>query len=502
MVTIYYAHPRFLYGTIDEKKDLEVIMNHFPDAKITNPATIRLHHKKSMSIYTYYASLHDIIVYRPVVGRFITAGIYEELIAGLLRGVKIVRISKRGADIVVREVSKIKDYVLTPKESNLLGKALKLVGEQDLINETSSLRSRHRLTPKSALILACTKILSRASKTEWFELLKEFMKDRDVVPKNWLKVIKREDAREKILELISKMEDVVLRLFLQACLEFIDSLEMKTRLINGRYSTLPERVVAYYYGRRLREEGLSYEKIAKEINEIFNMRVSSGKVSNWVKGRHNPLRRCGRVNDCPELAYVIAAWLGDGTLSKDNRTFKHYIVLNTKDIEFARKWGECLAKITGNPKPYRPRWDKSNRRWTVRASNILLWTILIIAKENPWFVYPIFKKYPESACRGWFDAEGYVSPSSYLIGATNTDIEQICIFQKLLEGLSICAEIKPRRDEGTTFISPRSGKISRRLRTNYDLKIYGRENHRKFADLIGFSIPRKMAGLRKLVYRQ
>ena len=95
LVTIYYAHPRFIYGTIDEKRDLEAIMNYFHDAKITNPATIRLHHKNSMSIYAYYASLHDIIVYRPVVGRFITAGIYEELSAGLLRGAKIARISRK-----------------------------------------------------------------------------------------------------------------------------------------------------------------------------------------------------------------------------------------------------------------------------------------------------------------------------------------------------------------------------------------------------------------------
>ena len=502
MVTIYYAHPRFLYGTIDEKRDLEAIMKYFPDAKVTNPAKIRLHHKNSMSIYAYYASLHDIIVYRPIVGRFITAGIYEELDAGFFKGAKIARISRKGTDIVVKEINKLTDYVLTQRESNLLGKALKLVSEQDLIDEISGLRSRHRLTPRSALILVCTKILSRAFKTEWSELLKGFMGDGDDVPNYWLKVIKRENARGKVLELISKMEDAVFRLFLQACLEFIDSLEMKTKLMKGKYSTLPERVVAYHYARRLREEKLSYKRIAKEINDVFGIKISPGEAHNWIKDRYNPLRKCGQLYDCPELAYVIAAWLGDGTLAVDSKTFKHCIILYTKDVEFAREWGACLAKVTGNPKPYNPQWDKSNQRWIVKTSNMLLWMVLSIAKENPWFVYPILQKYPKSACRGWFDAEGYVSPSSYLIGATNTDIEQVRIFQKLLEELSIHAEIRPRKDMGTAFISPRTGKISERSRTNYDLKMYGRENHIRFAELIGFSISRKMVKLRKLAYKQ
>jgi hypothetical protein len=59
VVTVYYAHPRFLYGTIDEKRDLEAIMKYFPDAKVMKPAKIRLYHKNSMSIYAYYASLHS-----------------------------------------------------------------------------------------------------------------------------------------------------------------------------------------------------------------------------------------------------------------------------------------------------------------------------------------------------------------------------------------------------------------------------------------------------------
>lgn len=173
-----------MYGTEDEKKDIDAIMKYFPGAKITNPAKIKLHHKKSMPVYAYYASLHDVIVYRSVVRRFITAGVYEEIDAGLWKGAKIARISRKNEGIVIEEVDKIIDYVLTPRESNLLSKALRFVNEQDLINEVSELRSRHRLAPKSALILVCTKILSKVFKREWDELLQEFIGDRHVVPEN------------------------------------------------------------------------------------------------------------------------------------------------------------------------------------------------------------------------------------------------------------------------------------------------------------------------------
>lgn len=198
-----------------------------------------------------------------------------------------------------------------------------------------------------------------------------------------------------------------------------------------KYSTLPERVLAYYYARKLREEKLGYKKIVREIHEVFDIKISSGEVCNWINNKHNPLRRCGRVSNCPELGYVLAAWLGDGTLALDSKVFKHCIILYTKDVEFAQEWGRCLAKVTGNSKPYKPQWDKSNERWIVKASNMLLWVILTIAKENPWFIYPILERYPETACRDWFDVEGCVSPSSYLIVATNTDIEQVSMFQKL-----------------------------------------------------------------------
>jgi len=490
-----------MYGTEYEKKDLEVIIENFPEAKITNPAKIKYGHKRSMAVYEYLASLHDIIVYRPIVRKFITAGVYGEIEAGFWKGKRIMRISERDNTVTLEEINTLKDYPLSSKESNLLGKVLKIVNEQHLVEEISSLRSRHRITPKSALILVCAKILANKLKKNWSETLQEIIDDSQTIPGKWLRVIRKENARERMESIIADMADELWRLILRVCLIFNESPELKKELV-GKYAALPERILAYYDALKLRQMKWSYKRIAKELRDVYSIRVSPGQVCNWIKTRHNPLRRCGQINNCPELGYVIGAWLGDGSLAIDRKAFKHYIKLNSKDIEFAQKWGESLAKVTGNLNSYKPKWDTYNKRWEVKVSNVLLWMILTLAKEDPWLVYSILEKYPRLACRGWFDAEGSVNVSGKSIRGTNTDIQQIILFQKLLQKLSIKSNYRPRFDEGTKFTSPYSGKICKRRRTNYDLIIRSKRDHLRFAQLVGFSISRKQEKLKELLIKE
>lgn len=490
-----------MYGTEYERRDLEVIMKYFPEAEITNPAKIKFKHKWLMPLYENLASLHDVIIYRPIVGRFITSGVYEEIKAGLWKGVKIMRISKKNNETVLEEINTVKDYPLSLKESNLLGKVLSLIDEQYLIEEVSSLRARHRLTPKSALILVCAKIIAKKLRKDWGQTLREIMDNPKEISKHWLNVIKKEEARKRIETLIANTRNELSKLIISTALIFNDSDELKIKLVR-KFATLPERILAYNYALILRQMKWSYKKIAKELREVYNIRVSPGQVCNWIKGRYNPLRRCGRINDCPELGYVIAAWLGDGSLAIDNKEFKHIVKLNSKDIEFVQEWGKSLAKVTGIPNPYKPKWDKYNKRWEISVSNIILWMILTIAKENPWLVYSILEKYPESACRGWFDAEGGVNISGKKIMGTNTDIQQIILFQRLLQKLSINSKYRSRSDEGTEFVSPYSGKLCRRKRTNYDLVIQSKIDHLKFAQMVGFTIPRKQTRLMELLRKE
>ena len=172
-----------------------------------------------------------------------------------------------------------------------------------------------------------------------------------------------------------------------------------------------------------------------------------------------------------------------------------------KDYDFAEEWGRCLVKALGRSKPYVPKWDNYQQRWTVKGCSILLYNLLRRAKDDPWILMPYLEKYPGKACRGFFDAEGSVNVERYMIVATNTDPNIIDLFKTLLEKLDIDSKIY-RYGRKELFISPRTGKAYRR-NSEYImyLAIYEEENVLRFAERVGFAIMRKWLELMKLVRR-
>lgn len=92
---------------------------------------------------------------------------------------------------------------------------------------------------------------------------------------------------------------------------------------------------------------------------------------------------------------------------------------------------------------------------------MILYNLLKKAEEDPWILTPTLEKYPEAACRGFFDAEGWVEVERYTVAAGNTNPNIIDMFKELLEKLDIDCRVHPcRRQE--TFISPRTGRLYRR----------------------------------------
>ena len=73
-----------------------------------------------------------------------------------------------------------------------------------------------------------------------------------------------------------------------------------------------ERLRIYDEVIRLRRAGLGYGRISKVLEAKYDISLNPGAICNWVRGRHNPLRRCNKIVEGPELAYVIGGWLGDG----------------------------------------------------------------------------------------------------------------------------------------------------------------------------------------------
>ena len=262
-----------------------------------------------------------------------------------------------------------------------------------------------------------------------------------------------------------------------------------------------ERLRLYDEALRLRRLGLGYKRIAKAIKEGHGVSLSPGMICNWVKGRYHPLGRCNKIVKGLGLAYAVSAWLGDGTLARDRRNYKHYVKLAVSDYDFAEEWGRCLAEALGRSKPYVPKWDDDLQRWIVKGSSVLLYDLLKRAKDDPWILMPHLEEYPAEACRGFFNAEGWVEADYYRIVADNTDSNIIDLFSRLLEKLDINYKIY-RCHQNETLVDPRTGKLYRRNSEFITyLAIYGEENILRFAEKVGFTIARKRLELMKLVRR-
>ncbi len=165
----------------------------------------------------------------------------------------------------------------------------------------------------------------------------------------------------------------------------------------------------YQLSRKLHQEGLGYRKIANYIKERYGFHVSVSTIQRWVRNVCNPLGSYRIPERSPELAYVIGAWLGDGTLAKREKGYEYMIRLMVKDYDFAVEWGKALAKAVGRTKAYKPIWSKKHRRWLVSARNYALYFLLSAARNDPFVVHDLLADFPGDACRGFFDAEGSVN---------------------------------------------------------------------------------------------
>jgi len=242
----------------------------------------------------------------------------------------------------------------------------------------------------------------------------------------------------------------------------------------------------YNFAIKLRGQGLRAMKIAKIIERKYGIRVGTSTIYDWAKGRH-PLRGYNKITNGPELAYVLGAWLGDGSLVHSG--YRHCVRLSVRDRDFAEEWGRCLAIALGRTRPYTPRWEKSSRRWLVEANSILLYKLLKKAADHPWILLPYLESYPQKGCKGFFDAEGSVVVRNYRIVAANTNRDLINLIGSLLRSIGICFKIYEEE----------RGQLNQK--TIYVIVISKRENILRYAREVGFSIARKQVALARLLAR-
>lgn len=228
---------------------------------------------------------------------------------------------------------------------------------------------------------------------------------------------------------------------------------------------------------QMKNENLSRQFIISEIHNKFG--ISIGTLYDWYREKRLPYGRKGTIMHRPELFYVLGALLGDGCLYRW-KTTNNYIIL-VGDKEFTSKYAKIVTLCTG----------VKNKAYIIRSKNVYF------VRSNNFKLYDIFQKsrtikYLENLLllnkrqsslyflEGFFDAEGCVKIikekarllPKICLDITNTNLEFLELYKKILKkSLDIEARYSIQEPSGNR-------------KTTYHLRIYKKENIRKFFENI------------------
>ena len=252
-----------------------------------------------------------------------------------------------------------------------------------------------------------------------------------------------------------------------------------------------------------RNKGLSYNKIKKIVEEKYGIKISKATIIRWVNNKANPFNRMKfiSIKPCPELSYVIGAFLGDGNAYFEKGKYNYRVKLKVRDREFAVEFKTCLEKLGYHPLFYFERNATRTDRWVVEVRNKHLFFFLKKPLEE---LVKIAKDHPKEFIRGFFDAEGgpLISTSNGLklyIHVSNTDKKLLEYIREMLKNLGISSEIKLLFKKGRKAYSRGRGFVTAN-KDLYVLLIRNLEDVYKFYNEIGLTIKRKQEKLAYALY--
>jgi intein-encoded DNA endonuclease-like protein len=276
-----------------------------------------------------------------------------------------------------------------------------------------------------------------------------------------------------------------------------------------RYLPRELRINLYNDVVALRRSGLTYRGIIGEVWRKYGVRLSKSHISYWIRGIHNPHN--GRLIPSMELlepsetlAYIIGAVLGDGypkIKRRFRKGYRHTIIrFEAVDREFVEEVARCIAVVLNRPPP-KLKIRKGTTKYFIEVESKTLWELLKkpIDLERLRKYIEHCEKCMTAFLRGFFDAEGCVSKSGYIL-AFNTNYEVLTYVQGLLKRFGI-ESTGPRvsRPAGSLIkIDPITGKIYTTKKDCYCIYIRSYCNV-NFYNHIGFTILRKQERLQRYV---
>jgi intein-encoded DNA endonuclease-like protein len=244
----------------------------------------------------------------------------------------------------------------------------------------------------------------------------------------------------------------------------------------------------------LGRQGLTQREIQKRIHEKHGIRLPQPTISVWTNGKHNPFGNINKFDEkpSPKLAYIIGAILSDGYKYITKKKFNYSIRIAVNDREFAEKFAECLTEILKKKKPYKPFYDKNQKKWVVAGYSIRLYKFLNRKLKELKRYIEYDKDCVSAFLQAVFDGDGSIHKRTLLL--YNTDKKLLSYVQYLLKKYFDIDTTGPHlaRKKSNIIHSPKANKD--------EYYIYIRaKSLQKFYECIGFVIKRKQQRLIKAV---
>ena len=272
-----------------------------------------------------------------------------------------------------------------------------------------------------------------------------------------------------------------------------------------KYLPLEIRAKMYDDVVELGRQGLTCKEIQEKIYDEYREQISLPLIRYWINGKHNPLGKVNKFDEkpSPELEYIIGAIFTDGY--KYLNGTHYFLRLEVNDKEFAEKFAECLTKVLGRKKPYKPFFNRKRKRWVVIGCSVLLFKFLNRTLEELKPIIEYDKKCVSAFLQALFDGEGSIiikiegrrrERQLYLY---NTNRELLIYAKYLLKkyfGIEATGPHLSTR-KGSIIHFP-NGKIAKANKDYYYLYVRTK-GFLSFYRHVGFSIKRKQQRLIKAI---
>jgi len=268
-----------------------------------------------------------------------------------------------------------------------------------------------------------------------------------------------------------------------------------------KYLPLETRMKMYEDVLKLGRQGLKYKEIQKIIYKKHRKRLPIPTAFHWINEKHNPLGKVNKFDEkpSPELEYIVGTMFSDGYkyIGKKSR---YSLRLDVNDREFAEKFAECLTKVLGKKKPYKPFWSKSKKQWIIEGCSVQLYKFLDRPLEELKPYIEHCKDCVASFLRALYDAEGSICVKikgrkrKRRLYLYNTNKELLVYVQYLLKkyfGINSTLHLAIKKGSISHFPN---NKIAKTNQDEYYVYIHAR-SLLNFYRCIGFTIKRKQRDL-------